>query len=51
MLRENNAGVTLAKGFKASGIKAGIKKSGKDDLAIIYSEVPATVAEIGRAHV
>lgn len=46
MLRENNAGVTLAKGFKASGIKAGIKKSGKDDLAIIYSEVPATVAGV-----
>ena len=46
MLSENNAGVTLAKGFKASGIKAGIKKSGKDDLAIIYSEKPATVAGV-----
>ena len=46
MLSENNAGVTLAKGFKASGIKAGIKKSGKDDLAIIYSEKSATVAGV-----
>ena len=26
MFKENNAGVTLAKGFKASGIKAGVKK-------------------------
>lgn len=44
MFKENNAGVTFARGFKASGIKAGIKKSGKDDLAIIYSEKAATVA-------
>jgi len=34
-------GVTSPKGFKASGICAGIKKSGKDDMALIYSEVPA----------
>lgn len=46
MLRENNDGVTFAKGFKASGIKAGIKKSGKDDLAIIYSEKEATAAGV-----
>lgn len=44
MFRENNAGVTFAEGFKACGIKAGIKKSGKDDLAIIYTETEATVA-------
>ncbi|WP_110955794.1 bifunctional glutamate N-acetyltransferase/amino-acid acetyltransferase ArgJ [Anaerosinus massiliensis] len=44
MFKENNAGVTLAKGFKASGIKAGVKKSGKDDMAVIYTEKPATVA-------
>lgn len=44
MFKENNAGVTFAKGFKASGIKAGIKKSGKDDLAVIYTEKAATVA-------
>lgn len=44
MFKENNAGVTLAKGFKASGIKAGVKKSGKDDMAVIYTEKKATVA-------
>jgi glutamate N-acetyltransferase/amino-acid N-acetyltransferase len=37
-------GVTRAKGFLASGVKAGIKKSGCPDLALIYSEVPAAAA-------
>lgn len=31
----------LPKGFKASGISCGIKKSGKLDLALFYSELPA----------
>lgn len=33
-------------GFQFSGISAGIKKDGKKDLALIYSEVPACVAGI-----
>ncbi len=37
-------GVTAPKGFLASGVKAGIKVSGKKDLALIYSEVPAVAA-------
>lgn len=37
-------GVTAPKGFLASGIKAGIKKSGRKDLALLYSEVPAVAA-------
>lgn len=37
-------GVTFAKGFQAIGIAAKLKKSGKPDLALIYSQVPATVA-------
>ena len=37
-------GVTTAKGFFANGVKAGIKKSGRHDLAILYSEVPAVSA-------
>lgn len=37
-------GVTAAKGFLASGIKAGIKKSGKKDLALLCSEIPAVAA-------
>ena len=39
-----NMGVTYPKGFKATGVKAGIKKSGNLDLAIIYSESDAVVA-------
>ena len=34
------------KGFKASGIAAGIKKNGKPDLGLIVSETPATVAGV-----
>lgn len=37
-------GVTAPKGFLVSGVKAGIKKSGRLDLALIYSEVPALAA-------
>jgi len=46
MFSENNAkrGVTFPKGFKAAGVKAGIKKSGKHDVAIIYTEKEAAVA-------
>jgi len=33
-------------GFQFSGISAGIKKNGKKDLALIYSEVPAQVAGV-----
>lgn len=36
-------GVTSAKGFKAAGICAGIKKDRKD-MAMLYSEVPCTMA-------
>ncbi|MBI5286728.1 MAG: bifunctional ornithine acetyltransferase/N-acetylglutamate synthase, partial [Deltaproteobacteria bacterium] len=33
-------------GFKAAGISCGIKRGGKKDLALIYSETPATVAGV-----
>lgn len=42
----NNGTVTSAKGFKAAGITAGLKKSGKKDLALIYSEHKATAAAV-----
>ncbi|MDQ0202654.1 bifunctional glutamate N-acetyltransferase/amino-acid acetyltransferase ArgJ [Pectinatus haikarae] len=44
MLKEDKAGITYAKGFKAAGIKAGIKKSGNPDLALIVSDNDAAVA-------
>lgn len=33
--------ITAPKGFSAAGVSAGIKKSGKKDLALIYSHLPA----------
>ena len=36
-----NGGVTAPKGFKANGVVAGIKRSGKRDLALIVSDCPA----------
>lgn len=41
-----NAGVTFPKGFKAAGVKAGIKKSGNLDVAMIYTEQEAAVAGV-----
>lgn len=48
MFSEENAakGVTFAKGFKAAGVKAGIKKSGNLDLALIYTEKEASIAGV-----
>ena len=37
-------GVTAPTGFVANGVKAGIKKSGNKDLALLYSEVPCVAA-------
>lgn len=42
----NNGTVTSAKGFKAAGITAGLKKSGKKDLALIYSEHKSVAAAV-----
>ena len=38
------AGVTYPQGFQAAGVKAGIKKSGNLDVAVIYTEQEAAVA-------
>lgn len=37
-------GVTTPKGFLAGGVKAGIKKSGRKDVALLYSPTPAVAA-------
>ena len=46
MFSEANAkaGVTFPKGFQAAGVKAGIKKSGNLDVAVIYTEKEAVAA-------
>ncbi len=43
-MKTMKGGVTAPKGFMASGVKAGIKKSGRKDLALLFSEVPAVAA-------
>src|SRR3989338_4558764 len=37
-------GVTAARGYLASGVAAGIKKSKRKDLGLLFSEVPALAA-------
>ena len=39
-----SGGIAAPLGFKASGVSCGIKKSGKKDLALIYSVKPAVAA-------
>lgn len=39
-----DGGVTAARGFQAAGLAAGIKKGGKKDMAMIYSEKPCVCA-------
>lgn len=39
-------GVAAPQGFTASGLACGIKKTGKKDLSLIYSEVPCTAAGV-----
>ncbi|GBC61295.1 bifunctional ornithine acetyltransferase/N-acety lglutamate synthase [Desulfonema ishimotonii] len=36
----------MCKGFRAAGVTAGLKKDGKKDLGLIFSEVPASVAGV-----
>lgn len=44
MIKKDTRGVTYAKGFLAAGVKAGIKKSGNLDIALIYTKQEAAVA-------
>lgn len=44
-LEKVNGGVTAPKGYKASGVTAGIKYS-RPDLALLYSSVPAQTAAV-----
>jgi len=44
--REISGGVTAARGYRAAGIKAGLKPSGLPDLALIVSDVDAIAAGV-----
>src|SRR2546428_11410834 len=39
-----SSSITAPRGFRATGLSAGIKPNGKKDLALIVSDLPATVA-------
>lgn len=39
-----DGGVNAPKGYKASGVEAGIKYENRKDMALVYSEVPANAA-------
>ncbi len=43
-MKQIEGGVTAAKGYKASGTSAGIKKNGSMDMAMIISDVPCVAA-------
>lgn len=43
-MKKIEGGVTAARGFLAAGCAAGIKKSGKADMAMIYSQSPCIAA-------
>ncbi|MBI5788833.1 MAG: bifunctional glutamate N-acetyltransferase/amino-acid acetyltransferase ArgJ [Candidatus Schekmanbacteria bacterium] len=45
-MQEISGGIGNVPGFKSAGISCGIKKNGKKDLALIYSEKPAAAAGI-----
>ncbi len=44
--KHKTAGVAYPQGFKAAGVRAGIKKSGNLDVALIYTEKVAVVAGV-----
>ena len=43
-IEKTDGSVTSPKGFKAAGVAAGIKYTDRKDMALIYTEKPATVA-------
>lgn len=45
-MKELSSGVTAARGFSASGLACGIKKNSLPDLALVFSELPATAAGV-----
>lgn len=43
---EGEGGITAVSGFTAAGMSCGIKKNGRSDLALFYSETPCTAAGV-----
>ncbi len=45
-MKQINGGVTAVRGFYAAGVFAGLKKNGKNDMALVYSDADATTAGV-----
>ena len=45
-MRTIEGGITAVEGFSAAGMSAGIKKNGRPDLALIFSDRPCAVAGV-----
>ena len=45
-MKEISGGVTAVQGFSAAGVAAGLKKNGNKDMALVFSDVEATVAGV-----
>lgn len=45
-MKEIPGGVTAVQGFTAAGVKAGLKKNGKKDMALVLSDTAAAVAGV-----
>lgn len=45
-MQENKGGITSVDGFTAAGAFAGIKKNGRPDLALVFSETPCVAAGV-----
>lgn len=43
-MKQIKGGVTAAKGFEAASTAAGIKYTGRTDMALIYSQMPCAAA-------
>ncbi len=43
-MKKIDGGVTAAKGFEAAGVASGIRKHGRLDMAIVYSQMPCQAA-------
>ncbi|MBQ8559890.1 MAG: bifunctional glutamate N-acetyltransferase/amino-acid acetyltransferase ArgJ [Tyzzerella sp.] len=43
-MKEIKGGITAAKGFEAAGVAAEIKYKGRNDMALVYSQVPCRAA-------
>lgn len=45
-MKQIEGGVTVAKGFEAAGVMAGIKYSNRNDMALVFSEKPCVAAGV-----